>query len=235
MVLNILPCWCHSEAERWLLDIKCNQVVHIRIHSWVTFTNMFTVVSDVGLWLVRLWFHVGVCTKCAASRCWCCTAWMNRSIRTFALFKQMVKTRSGFWWEWKIRFLVLYVQHRLALTHTHFTLSESILRWQISFFLIRNQNIDKKYSLYIITLIFSLYMSVCPALALLQSLLRRLLFPALVAPAITTWTPPRSRSPRLSSFRCRSISACRSHTDTSTMKGSQTRWHYKIHFCPLFP
>lgn len=71
-------------------------------------------------------------------------------------------------------------------------------------------------------------------LALLQSLLRRLLFPALVAPAITTWTPPRSRSPRLSSFRCRSISACRSRTDTSTMRGStQTQWHYKIHFCPL--
>ncbi len=53
-------------------------------------------------------------------------------------------------------------------------------------------------------------------LVLLQSVLRRLLFPALVDPAMTTWTPLRSRSPLLSSLRCRSISARRSHTDLST-------------------
>lgn len=51
----------------------------------------------------------------------------------------------------------------------------------------------------------------------LQSMLRRLLFPALVAPAMTTWTPLRSRSPLLSSFRCRCISACKSYTDLSTV------------------
>lgn len=54
-------------------------------------------------------------------------------------------------------------------------------------------------------------------LSFLQSVFSRLLFPALVAPAMTTCTPLRSRSPLLSSFRCRSISACRSHNDLSTV------------------
>lgn len=56
----------------------------------------------------------------------------------------------------------------------------------------------------------------------LHRVFRRLLFPAFVAPAITTCTPLRSRSPLLSSFRCRSISACRSHTDLSTWGGGET-------------
>ena len=47
-------------------------------------------------------------------------------------------------------------------------------------------------------------------------MLSRLLFPALVAPAMTTWTPLRSLSPRLSSFRWPSTSLCRAHTHPST-------------------
>lgn len=49
-----------------------------------------------------------------------------------------------------------------------------------------------------------------------HSALSRLLFPAFVAPAMTTCTPLRSRSPLRSSFRCRSISARRSNTAPST-------------------
>lgn len=107
----------------------------------------------------------------------------------------------------------------------------------------------------------SLCVSVCLCvlgdLVLLQSVFRRLLFPALVAPAMTTWTPLRSRSPLLSSFRCCSISACRSHTDLSTVwvrgwgvagrlglrlktedmtkvsRSTSLSWPCKRNFCPL--
>lgn len=148
----------------------------------------------------------------------------DRSIRNFCTFQTDAK---NFWWEGKTRFLVLDgTQHRLPLTSemTDIFFPDSPSKYILKILFVHYN------------LILWLYVRVCPTPALLQSLLRRLLFPAFVAPAITTWTPLRSRSPRLSSFRCRSISACRSLTDTSTMRGSaQTQRHYKIHCCPLFP
>lgn len=158
---------------------------------------------------------------------------MNRidPSETSALFKQMLKTSD----EKEKSCLLDGTQHRLPLTHTFHSFHSEMT--EIFF-----PDSPSKYILKIFFVHYNLTLwlcvRVCPTLALLQSLFRRLLFPALAAPAITTWTPLRSRSPRLSSFRCRSISACRSRTDTSTMRGSaqtQTRWHYKLHCCPLFP
>lgn len=50
----------------------------------------------------------------------------------------------------------------------------------------------------------------------LHSRLKRLLFPALVDPAMTTCTPLRSRSPLRSSERCFCISTCSLDTAVST-------------------
>lgn len=183
---------------------------------------MFTVVSvTLGRDLTPRWCLHQMC--CDSLKSFLMLHWMSQidPSETFALFKQMLKTSDE---KEKPGFLCLMGRSTDFLW---------LLRWHIFF-----PDSPSKYILKIFfvhyNLILWLYVRVCPAL--LQSLLRRLLFPAFVAPAITTWTPLRSRSPRLSSFRCRSISACRSLTDTSTMRGSaQTQRHYKIHCCPLFP
>lgn len=73
-----------------------------------------------------------------------------------------------------------------------------------------------------------------------HSVFSRLLFPAFVAPAMTTCTPLRSRSPLRSSFRCRSISAWRSNTAPSTVRArrdpikKKEKTGYDIGFCVHF-